>query len=121
MYGTDRGSSGLQRDDENEALAEGLTFFQPVPIRETVDRDAVDARDLVEGVPLVHLVARGPLPDVPRGAGGDGGSIAILTDGDTAKKRHMQKELARKGFQTIPIYLSRRGLRVWKSLGDTGL
>lgn len=49
------------------------------------------------------------------GAGGDGGSIAILTDGDTAKKRQLQGELVRKGFQTIPIYLSRRGLRVWKS------
>jgi D-glycero-alpha-D-manno-heptose-7-phosphate kinase len=49
------------------------------------------------------------------GAGGDGGSIAILTDGDAAKKRQMQKELVRQGFQTIPIYLSRRGLRVWKS------
>ena len=73
MYGTDRDRSGPQRDDENEALAEGLPFFQPVPIRETVDRDAVDARDLVEGVPLVHLVARGPLPDVPRRVGGGGG------------------------------------------------
>ncbi len=52
------------------------------------------------------------------GAGGDGGSIAILTDGDTAKKRHMQRELVAKGFQTIPIYLSRRGLRVWKSPYD---
>lgn len=49
------------------------------------------------------------------GAGGDGGSIAILTDGDTAKKRLLQKELVRQGFQTIPIYLSRRGLRVWKT------
>jgi len=49
------------------------------------------------------------------GAGGDGGSIAILTDGNTAKKRQMQHELDRKGFQTIPLYLSRRGLRVWKS------
>ncbi len=49
------------------------------------------------------------------GAGGDGGSIAVLTDGDTAKKRQMQKELIRRGFQTIPIYLSRRGLRVWKA------
>ena len=51
------------------------------------------------------------------GAGGDGGSLAILTDGDNAKKRQLQLELARKGFQTIPIYLSRRGLRVWKSPG----
>ena len=49
------------------------------------------------------------------GAGGDGGSIAILADGDNAKKRQLQKELNRRGFQTIPIYLSRRGLRVWRS------
>lgn len=53
------------------------------------------------------------------GAGGDGGSIAILTDGNTAKKRLMQAELVRQGFQTIPIYLSRRGLRVWRSDGGT--
>lgn len=51
------------------------------------------------------------------GAGGDGGSIAILTDGDSAKKRQMQNELVRQGFQVVPIYLSRRGLRVWKSPG----
>jgi D-glycero-alpha-D-manno-heptose-7-phosphate kinase len=49
------------------------------------------------------------------GAGGDGGSIAILTDGDTAKKRRLEKALADASFQTLPIYLSRRGLRVWKS------
>src|SRR5512143_1238216 len=68
MYGTDRGRSGLQRDDENEAHAEELTLFQPVPTRKAVDRYAVDARDLVEGVPLVYLVARGPLSCVPRRA-----------------------------------------------------
>lgn len=50
------------------------------------------------------------------GAGGDGGSIAILTDGDMAKKREMQNKLVQNGFKTIPIYLSRRGLRVWKSI-----
>jgi len=70
MYGTDRGRSGLQRDDENDALAERVPFLQPVPIRETIDRDPVDTRDLVKSVPLVHLVARGPLPDVRRRAGG---------------------------------------------------
>jgi D-glycero-alpha-D-manno-heptose-7-phosphate kinase len=49
------------------------------------------------------------------GAGGDGGSIAILTDGDMSKKREMENTLVKRGFRTIPIYLSRRGLRVWKS------
>ncbi len=50
------------------------------------------------------------------GAGGDGGSIAILTDGDMSKKREMQKVLDQKGYLTLPVYLSRRGLRVWKSM-----
>jgi len=47
------------------------------------------------------------------GAGGDGGSMAILTDGDTAAKRSMLSELGRKGYTSIPVYLSRMGLRVW--------
>lgn len=68
-----------------------------------------------EIIALAH--AFGALGCKVNGAGGDGGSIAILTDGDNAKKRKLQQELARKGFQTIPIYLSRRGLRVWKSPG----
>jgi len=50
------------------------------------------------------------------GAGGDGGSIAILTDGDMSKKRELQKVLEQKGYLTLPVYLSRRGLRVWKSI-----
>ncbi|MEM7393233.1 MAG: GHMP kinase [Verrucomicrobiota bacterium] len=47
------------------------------------------------------------------GAGGDGGSIAILTDGDMFKKRQLRKTLVDWGFQTLPVYLSRQGLRVW--------
>jgi D-glycero-alpha-D-manno-heptose-7-phosphate kinase len=47
------------------------------------------------------------------GAGGDGGSMTILGDGDGAKKRAFLVEAERHGFQTIPIYLSRYGLRVW--------
>ncbi len=49
------------------------------------------------------------------GAGGDGGSIAILTDGDMAGKRRLQRALEEKGYQTLPVYLSRRGLRVWEN------
>jgi len=53
------------------------------------------------------------------GAGGDGGSISILTDGDTAKKREFQEVLVQRGFRTLPIYLSRRGLRVWRSVANS--
>ena len=49
------------------------------------------------------------------GAGGDGGSIAILTDGDMAKKRALENLLVERGFHALPITLSPRGLRVWQS------
>ena len=47
------------------------------------------------------------------GAGGDGGSITILGNGDTAMKRRMADALAQEGMHPIPIYLSRYGVRVW--------
>ncbi len=50
------------------------------------------------------------------GAGGDGGSLTILTDGDAAKKRRLLSLLQEKGFESINIYLSRFGLRVWHSM-----
>ena len=49
------------------------------------------------------------------GAGGDGGSITLLSDGDMAKKRRMLKALDARGYQALPLYLSRSGLRVWSS------
>jgi len=49
------------------------------------------------------------------GAGGDGGSVAILTDGNMSQKRKLKEALLRNKFQILPIYLSRRGLRVWKT------
>ncbi len=48
------------------------------------------------------------------GAGG-GGSITVLTNGDAAGKRALQKALQELGHRVLPIYLSRRGLRVWKT------
>lgn len=47
------------------------------------------------------------------GAGGDGGSVAILTRGDMFQKRRLEKALAGLGYQSLPVHLSRRGLRVW--------
>ena len=47
------------------------------------------------------------------GAGGDGGSITILTDGDMATKRALLADLRGRGYSAIDIYLSRHGLRVW--------
>lgn len=47
------------------------------------------------------------------GAGGDGGSLTILTDGDMARKRQLLRTLTEERFTPLPIYLSRMGLRVW--------
>jgi D-glycero-alpha-D-manno-heptose-7-phosphate kinase len=51
------------------------------------------------------------------GAGGDGGSVTILSDASATTKREMlqQIERANPSYQQIPIYLSRFGLRVWES------
>jgi D-glycero-alpha-D-manno-heptose-7-phosphate kinase len=47
------------------------------------------------------------------GAGGDGGSLTILGDGDASKKRRMLDALASENLRPIPVYLSRYGVRVW--------
>ena len=47
------------------------------------------------------------------GAGGDGGSITILTDGNAAKKRKLEQAIQEHGYTSLSIYLSRHGLRVW--------
>lgn len=51
------------------------------------------------------------------GAGGEGGSITLLTNGTFYEKRRMIKEIeaANSLFQNIPIHLSQFGLRVWES------
>lgn len=49
------------------------------------------------------------------GAGGDGGSITILTNGDMSVKRQMLKAMHERSYLSLPIYLSRQGLRVWRT------
>ncbi len=47
------------------------------------------------------------------GAGGDGGSLTILCGPDRAQKRKMLAAMESRGYRYLPIYISRRGLRVW--------
>jgi D-glycero-alpha-D-manno-heptose-7-phosphate kinase len=51
------------------------------------------------------------------GAGGAGGSVTVLSDADRTVKRVMIRDIekANPKYQSIPIYLSRFGLRVWES------
>ncbi len=53
------------------------------------------------------------------GAGGEGGSVTLLTGGQSFAKRTMIREIGEENalFKNIPIYLSRYGVRVWKQDG----
>jgi len=51
------------------------------------------------------------------GAGGEGGSLTLLCGASAAEKRAMIGAIEAENplFKKIPIYLSRYGLRVWKT------
>lgn len=59
--------------------------------------------------------AHGALGWKVNGAGGDGGSITLLSGPSMSEKRAMLRAIEETNplFQNIPIYLSRQGLRVW--------
>jgi len=70
-----------------------------------------DARQLIE-------VARqhGALGWKVNGAGGDGGSVTLLCSAASSEKRELIKAVEESNplFRSLPIYLSRYGLRVWE-------
>jgi D-glycero-alpha-D-manno-heptose-7-phosphate kinase len=51
------------------------------------------------------------------GAGGDGGSVTLLTGAQSDQKRGLVRAIEESNplLQSIPLYLSRYGLRVWES------
>jgi len=59
---------------------------------------------------------RGALGWKVNGAGGEGGSLALLCGEDSSRKRALVREIeaASPLFHCIPIHLSRQGLRVWR-------
>jgi D-glycero-alpha-D-manno-heptose-7-phosphate kinase len=54
------------------------------------------------------------------GAGGEGGSMTLLCDEHSPRKRGLVRaiEAADPAFRNIPIRLNRRGLRVWQNEGS---
>jgi D-glycero-alpha-D-manno-heptose-7-phosphate kinase len=54
------------------------------------------------------------------GAGGDGGSVTLLSSSDMSVKREMLRAIERAvpGAKCIPITLTSTGLRIWDSLPD---
>jgi D-glycero-alpha-D-manno-heptose-7-phosphate kinase len=64
--------------------------------------------------------AHGALGWKVNGAGGDGGSITILCGASTEAKEAMIRaiQLENSALQSIPVALSRDGVRAWNEIGD---
>jgi len=60
--------------------------------------------------------AHGALGWKVNGAGGEGGSLTLLCDEDSSRKRALVREIEQQdpAFRQVPISLSRQGLRVWR-------
>ena len=60
--------------------------------------------------------AHGALGWKVNGAGGEGGSLTLLCGESSERKRALIRDIEQssEAFQTIPLYLSRHGLRVWR-------
>jgi D-glycero-alpha-D-manno-heptose-7-phosphate kinase len=60
--------------------------------------------------------AHGALGWKVNGAGGEGGSLTLLCNESSSARRSMMREIEQENpaFRSIPIYLSRYGLRTWE-------
>jgi D-glycero-alpha-D-manno-heptose-7-phosphate kinase len=61
--------------------------------------------------------AHGALGWKVNGAGGEGGSVTLLTGPSATEKRQLLRAVAEADplYQVIPTYLSRFGLRIWEA------
>ena len=101
VYGGDFAALGRAMVDNTEAQAR----LHP----ELVGGDAQTVIELAR--------AHGALGWKVNGAGGDGGSLTLLTGDLSYEKRELIRaiEAQQPGFQNLPIYLSRHGLRLWEA------
>jgi D-glycero-alpha-D-manno-heptose-7-phosphate kinase len=87
-------------------------------MRDNTDAQAALHADLVqrEAWRVIEIAAaHGAVGWKVNGAGGDGGSITLLSDRRAAAKRAMIRAIEQENaaFVPIPIVISREGLRVW--------
>lgn len=101
VYAGDFASLGRAMIDNTEAQAQLHA--------ELVGTDAHTIIDLAR--------AHGALGWKVNGAGGDGGSLTLLTGDLSWQKRELVRaiEASGEGFLSMPIYLSRHGLRLWEA------
>ena len=96
----------------------GQAMIENTEAQERLHPDLVsrEARRVIE-----IAKAHGALGWKVNGAGGEGGSLTILTGELSHVKRAMIREIEAENplFKNIPLYLSRTGLRTWEGLpGD---
>ena len=93
----------------------GAAMIENTEAQERLHPDLVsaDARRVIE-----IARAHGALGWKVNGAGGDGGSLTLLSGEMSHVKRAMIREIEAENplFKNIPIYLSRTGLRTWEGL-----
>jgi D-glycero-alpha-D-manno-heptose-7-phosphate kinase len=95
----------------------GKAMIENTEAQERLHHDLVsqDARRVIE-----IAKSHGALGWKVNGAGGDGGSLTILTGELSHVKRAMIRDIEAENplFKNIPIYLSRTGLRTWEGVPD---
>jgi D-glycero-alpha-D-manno-heptose-7-phosphate kinase len=110
-----RATAGKSRDAvyAGDFVALGRAMVENTEAQERLHPDLVsrDARRVIE-IAKLH----GALGWKVNGAGGDGGSLTILTGTLSHVKRAMIREVETENpmFRNIPIYLSRYGLHTWE-------
>ena len=111
-----RRTAGASRDaiysGDFQALGQAMVRNTEAQARLHPELVGADARTIID-------IARehGALGWKVNGAGGDGGSLTLLTGPESAAKRALVRELHETNplFSNIPVYLSRTGLRLWES------
>ena len=106
-------------DGKNALFAGDFDSFGKA-MRENTDAQASLNPSLISATAeQVITVARkhGALGWKVNGAGGEGGSLTLLSGSSPSGKRAMLREIEeiRADIRHIPIYLSRNGLRVWEA------
>jgi D-glycero-alpha-D-manno-heptose-7-phosphate kinase len=95
-------------------VALGKAMIQNTEAQRNLHPDLIspDAQRVIE-----IAQAHGAIGWKVNGAGGDGGSLALLCGPSSHAKRAMIRAIEEENplFQNIPIYLSRFGLRIWET------
>ncbi|MBM4148049.1 MAG: GHMP kinase [Lentisphaerae bacterium] len=104
---------------KNALYAGDIAAFGAAMDENTAAQEALHPSLVGETAREVIAIARkhGALGCKVNGAGGDGGSLTILSDSSRTRRRAMIAEIEGmgQGVRHIPLYLSRHGLRVWET------